>query len=237
LSGSSRRQAWSWVRPWNVLTIRSRARTPDFAAALAAGGVVLDFSTLEGTQGLLEALEVLPLPAVVAVTGLGTGLRERWTALSQRAPVILASNLSIGAAVVRLLCASAARALPDFDLEVAEIHHIAKADAPSGTALDIVAALAEARGLEPAGSVVHGRRPGDGGRRQGSIGVHAIRGGTVTGEHEILFLGRNERVTIRHSAESREIFATGALRAAAWLEARRAGLYRIDDVVAGALGP
>jgi 4-hydroxy-tetrahydrodipicolinate reductase len=211
--------------------------TADVPGALSAGGVVVDFSLPGAGAGLLDALESTPRPAVVAVTAMDGALRGRWTELSGRAPVLLASNLSLGAATLRLLAARAARMLADFDVEVTEIHHRGKADAPSGTAVDIVAQIAEVRGYDPAGAAVHGRRPGEGPRSPSTIGVHAVRGGTVAGEHEVLLLGEHERLTLHHSAESREIFARGALRAAAWLEGRGAGLYSMDDVVGAGLGP
>lgn len=211
--------------------------TADAQAALEAGDVVLDFSTIPGSAALIEALGRAPRPAVVAVTGFTPELGELWSKLSSRAPVLLASNLSLGAAVLRLLAARAARALVEFDVEVTEIHHRAKADAPSGTALDIVAQIAGARGLDPGAAVVHGRRPGEGPRLAGSIGVHAVRGGSVAGEHEVLLLGEQERLSLHHSAESRVIFARGALKAAAWIAGRDPGLYSMDEVASASLGP
>jgi len=205
--------------------------------ALAACDVVLDFSVPEGSAALAEALEATPRPAVVAVTGMGPGLRARWTALAGRVPVLLASNLSLGAAVLRQLGARAARALPGFDVEIVETHHRGKADAPSGTALDIVAGISRARGLDPAACPAYGRRPGDGKRLDGAIGVHAVRGGTVTGEHEILLLGDHERLSLRHTAEARVVFARGALEASRWIAGRAPGLYSMDDVAADALDP
>jgi len=207
------------------------------AAALERGDVVVDFSIPSASAGLLDALEATPRPCVVAVTGLDAGLRGRWEALSGRTAVLLASNLSIGATALRLLAARAARALADFDVEIVEAHHSAKADAPSGTALDIASEIAGARGLDPAEAIACGRQPGEGPRDGRTIGVHAVRGGTVTGEHEVLLLGEHERLVLGHSAESREIFARGALRAARWILDREPGLYRMDDVLGAALAP
>ncbi len=209
----------------------------DPAAAIALGEVVVDFSIPAAGPGLLDALEASPRPSVVAVTGMPAGLRARWQALAGRTAVLLASNLSLGAAALRLLAARAARALADFDVEIVEAHHTGKADAPSGTALDIVSGIAAARGIDPGAATVHGRRPGEGPRAAGSIGVHAVRGGTVAGEHEVLLLGEHERLSLRHSAESREIFARGALRAAQWIAGQEPGLYGMDDVLGPALGP
>ena len=209
----------------------------DASAALARGDVVVDFSIPAASAGLLSALEASPLPSVVAVTGLDADLRTRWATLASRTAVLLASNLSIGAAALRILAARAARALDDFDIEIVETHHTAKADAPSGTALEIVSEIATARGLDPGVATVHGRRPGEGPRAGGTIGVHAVRGGTVTGEHQVLLLGEHERLCLRHSAESREIFARGALRAARWIAAQGPGLYRMDDMLGSALSP
>ncbi len=213
------------------------AVTSDPEAALAGCEAVVDFSTVHATAALAAgALMSSPRPLVVAVTALPAEVRKDLARVSAIAPVLVASNLSVGAAVLRLLSARAARALPDFDVEILEAHHVAKVDAPSGTATDIVTAVARARGIEPLSAIVHGRRPGDGPRVLGTIGVHAVRGGTVTGEHQVMFLGQNERVTLAHGAESRAIFARGALRAATWLVGQKPGLYCIDDVVQELLG-
>jgi 4-hydroxy-tetrahydrodipicolinate reductase len=210
--------------------------TDDLDGALAGCDAVIDFSTVEGTARLAAALERTPRPAVVAVTALGEDVLGRLEGVGANAPVIVASNLSVGAAVLRLLAARAVRALPDFDIEIVEAHHTGKRDAPSGTAMDIARAVAGARGRDVREDVVHGRRPGEGPRRDGSIGVHAVRGGTVTGEHQVMLLGESERLTLHHGAESRAIFARGAVRAALWLVGRPPGMYRVDDVVGDSLG-
>jgi 4-hydroxy-tetrahydrodipicolinate reductase len=213
----------------------SVAVSSDLAAGLAAGDVLVDFSVAEASPPLLDALEAMPLPSVVAVTGLTPELGQRWRRLSERVPVLLASNLSLGAAVLRLLAARAARALAGFDVEVVETHHRMKADAPSGTALDIVRDVAAARDQDPGRCTVHGRRPGDPARETATIGVHAVRGGTVAGEHEVRLLGEHERLCLHHSAESRAIFARGALDACGFVLGREPGLYCVDDVVGEAL--
>lgn len=209
--------------------------TADVDAALASCHVAVDFSTVEGAATLARALIGTPRPAVVAVTALPDQVRIDLERASREAPVMLASNLSVGAAVLRLMSARAARALTDFDVEVVEAHHTGKVDAPSGTAMDIAAAVARARDLDPREAIVYGRRPGEGPREAACVGVHAVRGGTVTGEHQVMLLGHNERVVLSHSAESRAIFARGALRAARWLRGRSPGLYGMDDMVSDAL--
>ncbi len=210
------------------------AVTTDAAAAVKGRGVVIDFSTVEGSASLLDALEAFPLPSVVGVTGLPAAVRARWEAIAGRTAVIVAPNLSMGAAVLRRLSGIAARALPGFDVEIVEAHHRGKADAPSGTAIAVLDSVARAREIDPAASTVHGRRPGEGPRRPGTIGVHAVRGGSVTGDHTVMLLGDHERIEIRHVAESREIFARGAIAAALWLEKNGPGLFTMDDVVSSA---
>jgi len=204
--------------------------------ALAAGGVVVDFSLPDAADPLLDALERRPLPCIVATTGMDEATSGRWERLSETVAVLLASNLSMGAALLRLLATRAAQVLDDWDVEVVEAHHRGKKDAPSGTAGDIVASLCAARGLDPDRAAVHGRGPGPSPREEGTIGVHAVRGGTVTGEHRVHLLGDGERLLLAHGAESRIVFARGALRAARWIADRPAGLYGPDDVVADAAG-
>jgi 4-hydroxy-tetrahydrodipicolinate reductase len=198
----------------------------------AAGTVVVDFSSPAGLRVLVERLARRPLPLVCGTTGLAQDDERLLDELSRRAPVLAAPNMSVGVAAARAAAAMLARALGDgFDVEIAEIHHGAKKDAPSGTALALARAVREARGGadEPVLDRTTRGRP----REKGGVGIAALRGGAVVGEHTVYFLGEDERVELVHRASSRRVFARGALRAARWLAGRAAGRYGMEDVLRG----
>ena len=141
-------------------------------------------------------------------------------------------NLSLGVNLLQMLAKKAAQVLGDaFDAEIVERHHHNKKDAPSGTALMLAKSVHE--GFGGGKENVYGRHGMVGERRQSEIGIHAVRGGTIVGEHEVMFAGEDEIVTLAHSARSRKVFASGALKAAAWLQGRAPGLYDMDDLLAG----
>ena len=169
------------------------------------------------------------LPLVIGTTGLTAAQEEQIREAAKVIPIVRALNFSTGVAVLRRLVAMAAKTLgEDFDIEIVETHHNQKEDAPSGTAKALLAAA------DPDGEyeVKHGRegRPGKRGRE---IGMHALRGGTVAGEHSVMFYGPMEEIELRHRADSREIFARGAVRAAQFAAQAKPGLYSIDDVLFG----
>lgn len=199
-------------------------------AAAPDGTVVVEFSAPAGLRLLCERLAARPLPLVSGTTGLGPDDERRLDALAERVAVLHAPNMSVGVAAARAAAALLARALGDgFDVEVLEIHHGAKKDAPSGTALALARAVAEARGEAPGpvlDRTVRGRP-----RERGGVGVAALRGGGVVGEHTVFFLGEDERLEVTHRAASRRVFARGALRCARWLVGRGPGRYRIDEVL------
>ena len=192
--------------------------------------VIVDFSTWKPGADLLTWAVKHRIPAVIATTGLS---EEQLAAIDEAAkviPIFRSGNMSLGIALLRALAKKAASVLGEsFDIEIVETHHNRKADAPSGTALMLLDAVKE--GCESEREAVYGRHGRDCKRKKQEIGVHALRGGTVTGEHEVLFLGASERVKISHSAENRSVFAAGALRAAEFLVDRKPGLYSMDDVV------
>ncbi len=204
--------------------------TGDPGAALAGAAVVVDFSAPAGTAVLLEALRRRPIPAVIGTTGLGPAHDEAIGALAAEVPVVVAPNMSLGVNVLRRLVRDAARALSGWDHELVEIHHRRKVDAPSGTAL----ALADDLGAAPA-QRLGGRRGAVGPRPDGELGIHAVRGGDVPGEHTVYLLGEGERLELVHRAGDRRIFALGALRAAAWVHTpgRVPGRYSMDEVLFG----
>jgi len=199
-------------------------------ATVPARCVVLDFSSPAGLRALLDRLAAHPLPLVTGTTGLSADDDRRLDELAARAPVLHAPNMSVGIAALHAAAAMLARALGDgFDVEIAELHHGAKRDAPSGTALALARAVEQARG-EPSGPVLDRTTRGRP-RERGGVGVAALRGGAVVGEHTIYFLGEDERVEVTHRAVSRRAFARGALRAAKWLADRAPGRYAFDRIL------
>lgn len=201
-------------------------------AALAAAPVYIDFTTPAATRALAMAARGRRVAAVIGTTGLDAETDGAIAALAEVAPVVAAPNFSVGVNLVLGLVAQAARALgPAWDAEIVELHHKAKRDAPSGTALGIARSIAAARGQDLA-AVGRYSRDGDvGPRPDGEIGAVAVRGGDVVGEHTAYFFGAGERVEISHRATDRAIFAQGALRAAAWVVGKKPGRYDMLDVL------
>ena len=194
-----------------------------------APAVLVDFSFADAFD---NALAIARARRIAFVSGT-TGLSERQQAALRDAaaaiPVLWSANFSIGVAVLGRLVREAARALSDWDCEIAEAHHRHKKDAPSGTALTLGRAVAEARGVEF--ERVANLRERDAMRDASTIGFASVRAGDIVGEHTVLFAGEGERVELTHRATDRTIFARGALRAAAWIANRPASLYTLDDVI------
>ncbi|MBQ8200739.1 MAG: 4-hydroxy-tetrahydrodipicolinate reductase [Clostridia bacterium] len=192
--------------------------------------VIVDFSTWKPGADLLTYAVKHHVPAVIATTGL---TEEQLSAIDEAAkviPIFRSGNMSLGIALLRALAKKAASVLGEsFDIEIVEAHHNRKADAPSGTALMLVDAVKE--GCAEERQAVYGRHGRDAKRQKQEIGVHALRGGTVTGEHEVCFFGTSERIKLSHSAENRSVFAAGALRAAEFLVGKEPGIYTMDDIV------
>ena len=189
----------------------------------------VDFSHPDNLQRTLESAVRRRIPLVIGTTGFDDAQGEAIRAASRSIPIVWSANFSVGVAVLARLARLAARALGDeFDMEIVETHHNQKADAPSGTAKLIL------RHIDPEGAYtpVYGRhgRPGARGKE---IGVHAVRGGTAAGEHSLRFFGQMEELELRHRADSREIFARGALKAAEFAQRMKPGLYDMEDVLFG----
>jgi 4-hydroxy-tetrahydrodipicolinate reductase len=190
--------------------------------------VVIDFSLPEGLLAGLRQLEGRAL--VSGVTGGGAELAAALEEAATVGPLLVAANFSTGVHVLAHAVRMAAAALPKHDVEIVEAHHRLKVDAPSGTALLLAQAVAEARGWSLEEHLRHGRS-GRVGVRGEEIGMHALRGGDVVGEHTVWFAGEGERVMLGHVASSRDTFAHGALRSAAWLVGRPAGRYTMGQVL------
>ena len=205
--------------------------TENAAAALASAELAIVFANPEGSLALLRLASDAGVPCVVGTTGFGPEQRTEIEALGRRIPIVLAANFSVAVNVLFHLAREAATLLGDgFDAEVLELHHAAKLDAPSGTALRLAEAIAEGRSAAERRFVL-AREGETGARGVGSIGVQALRGGDNPGEHTVLFLGRGERLELAHRAATRDHFARGALRAAAWLIGRPPGLYDMEQVI------
>jgi len=203
--------------------------TDDPGRLLESATAVIDFTLPPATAAICPRCAELGIPLVVGTTGLDDGQQEALRQAARRVPVVFAPNMSVGVNVLLRLAAEAARLLgPDYDLEIVEAHHGRKVDAPSGTALALARALT---GGSPGQRACHGRSGQVGPRPADQIGIHAVRGGDVVGEHTVLFLGEGERVELVHRASSRQTFARGAVRALRWAAGRPPGLYSMGDVL------
>lgn len=194
--------------------------------------VVIDFSTPSATAKLLPVCAGQHIPMVIGTTGLDANTRAGLERAAERVAVVFAPNFSQGVNALYHLAARAAELLgPTFDAEIVEIHHRHKIDAPSGTAARLAEVVAHAKQLDSARAVSHGRTGQVGVRPFEEIGVMALRGGDVVGEHTLYLVGEGERIELTHRATDRSIFARGAVRAAHWVIGRPAGLYDMADVM------
>jgi 4-hydroxy-tetrahydrodipicolinate reductase len=204
----------------------------DIAQAIRECDVVVDFSHPNASSELGRACAEAKKPAVIGTTGHSTEERAALEKLALSVPVVLSPNFSVGVNALFWLTRKAAHMLGDgFDLEITEMHHRLKKDAPSGTAKKLAEILCEVRGLDYAKDVRHGREGLIGERPEKEIAVHSIRGGDVVGDHTVIFAGAGERLELSHKAASRETFALGALRAARWIVGKPPGLYSMEDVL------
>lgn len=204
----------------------------DPLSAFAAADGVLDFTTPEATTYFTELAAQARIVHVVGTTGLGEKEFARLAAASRHARIVRSGNMSLGVNLLAGLVRKVAAALgEDFDIEILEMHHRMKVDAPSGTALLLGEAAAEGRQVSLADTRVSTRDGHTGARRPGDIGFATLRGGSVVGDHSVVFAGPGERITLSHHAEDRAIFARGAVRAALWAFDRKPGLYGMTDVL------
>jgi 4-hydroxy-tetrahydrodipicolinate reductase len=205
---------------------------PDLAQVARSGQVGFDFTAPEAAIANIAKAADAGLAMVVGTTGMTPEALARARDLARRIPLLVAPNMSVGVNVMYTLLAQAAAKLGDeYDVEVSEIHHHFKADAPSGTAVKMAQVIAGALGRDLDQVGVFGRKGMVGERKPQEIGVHALRGGDIAGEHTVIFAGMGERVEITHRAHSRDNFARGALRAARWLAGKPAGLYDMGDAL------
>ncbi len=204
--------------------------TNDMAKLIEASDVVIDFSTPVATEALLEeTIKDGSKPLVIATTGFNKHQQNLLIEASKKVPVLYATNMSLGVAVLNKLVALASKTLSDFDCEIVEQHHRYKIDSPSGTALTLAEHAAEARDLDLDKVRISGRDGEIGARTKDEIGVMSIRGGDVVGRHTVGFYNDGEFIELNHTATSRNTFSKGAIKAAKWLVNQEAGLYSIND--------
>ena len=200
-----------------------------FAECEAEADVIIDFSHHSMTGALLDFAEAKNLPVVLATTGQTDEEKARIRQAAGKIPVFLAANYSLGIATLTDLVKRAAALYPDGEIEIVEQHHDRKLDAPSGTALALFSAVKEVR---PAAEANCGRS-GQGKRTKDEVGIHAIRMGNIVGVHEVMIGTQNERITLKHEAFSRGVFAEGSIRAATFLVGKPAGMYDMKDLLEG----
>jgi 4-hydroxy-tetrahydrodipicolinate reductase len=204
----------------------------DFTAGVAKSDAVIDFSHHSACEPVLANCVAGKKSLVIGTTGHSDEEVAAIRAAAQIIPIVFSGNYSTGVNALYWLTRKAAEILgPEFDLEIIETHHRLKKDAPSGTAKNLAEILATVRGLAYNADARHGRHGDVGARTKREIGMHAIRGGDVVGDHTVLFASPGERLELTHKASSREIFARGALRAALWAHGKPAGLYTMQDVL------
>jgi 4-hydroxy-tetrahydrodipicolinate reductase len=236
LSAAVDRPGHGWIGQdlGQVMGVAARGLTvtDDIGAALAASDVIIDFTAPAATLALAERAADSGVGHVIGTTGFDDDDIAALAKIGAHGHIVRAGNMSLGVNLLVTLARQVAGALgEDYDIEIIETHHRHKVDAPSGTALMLGEAVAEGRGVVLADMADRARDGITGARRDGAIGFHAIRGGDFIGEHDVVFAGPGERVTLRHVASDRALFARGALRAALWLEGREPGEYSMLDVL------
>ena len=206
--------------------------TNDYKTFIQSCDVIIDFSLPEATEKLLlKVLEGYTKPIVVGTTGLNEQQINLLKEASKKIPILYATNMSRGVALLNKISSIVASTLEEFDIEICEMHHKHKKDAPSGTALTLANSVALARGLELDKVRVSGRNGNIGERNRDEIAVMSLRGGDIVGKHTVGFYADGEFIELTHVATSRETFASGAIKASKWLIGKDAGLYSINDVL------
>jgi 4-hydroxy-tetrahydrodipicolinate reductase len=207
-------------------------RGDDLRKVIDDADVLVDFTYHESTANFAEICSAHKKPMVIGTTGHSDAERKNVQVISAKIPMVWASNFSTGVNVLFWLTRKTAEVLgPDYDLEIVEMHHRLKKDAPSGTASTLAKILAETRRQQLDKVLRHGREGLAGERTATEIGMHSIRGGDVVGDHTVIFAATGERVELSHKASSREAFANGALRAAQWVVGKTPGVYDMLDVL------
>jgi 4-hydroxy-tetrahydrodipicolinate reductase len=211
---------------------KSLAVSDSLSAVLADADVLMDFTVADATDHNVAACEAMGCALVLGTTGLSSAAQRRIVLAAREIPIVQAPNFSIGVNLCFELLDTAARILgDDVDIEISEVHHRHKVDAPSGTAIAMGEVVARALGRNLAQSAIYGREGVTGERERSTIGFHSIRAGDIVGEHTVMFAAEGERVEITHRAGSRMTFARGAIRAAEWITSQPPGLYGMREVL------
>ncbi len=212
---------------WSEVFLRDSLRQGGIGA-----DVYIDFTSPESSVMYLEQAVNLKLPAVIGSTGFTEEHKAKLSEAAGKIPVLWAPNMSVGVSVLYKIAEQMTKMLgPQYDIEILEAHHNRKKDAPSGTAIKLQETIARARNLSPEKTRVTGRSGQVGERTPEEIGVLALRGGDIVGEHTVFFCGPGERLELAHRAQTRDTFAQGAIRAAAWIVGKEPGLYSIEDTL------
>lgn len=203
----------------------------DFSKCTEDADVVIDFSNPGALSSLLEFCTSRKIPAIICTTGFSDSQTAEIKRASTQIPIFRSGNMSLGINLMTRLLKTAATVLgKDFDIEITEKHHNKKVDAPSGTALMLADAMSDDLPYEP--EYIYDRHAERHAREKNEIGIHSIRGGTIVGEHEVIFAGNNEIIEIKHSALSREVFANGAMEAARFMSSvKKSGIYDMSDLI------
>lgn len=205
-----------------------------FDEACEKPDVIIDFSHPSSLDGMLTYAVANGVPCVICTTGYSDEQRKQIKDASESAAIFCSGNMSLGINLLIALCKQATKVLGGgFDIEIVEKHHNLKVDAPSGTALMLADAISETLPQEP--QYVYDRHAYRKKRDKNEIGIHAVRGGTIVGEHEVIFAGHDEVITLTHQAQSKEVFAVGSVNAAVFLASQPAGMYDMSDMLSSIL--
>jgi 4-hydroxy-tetrahydrodipicolinate reductase len=206
--------------------------TADVESLLSPDTVIIDFSAPQASLAALAAARRKKSGMVVCTTGFTPDEKKIIFEAAKEIPLVMAPNMSIGVTLMFRVAEMVAKVLgPDFDVEIVEAHHNQKKDAPSGTALGFAEAVARGHGVDLSEKANYGREGMTGARSRGEIGIHAVRGGDIVGDHTVLYAGDGERIELKHMAHSRQTFAQGAVKAALFLKGKSPGLYNMFDVL------
>lgn len=201
----------------------------DFSKAPITGDVIIDFSHHSMISNLLDYIEKTNIPAVICTTGISEENLSRINVLKENTAIFMSGNMSLGINLLIKLVKDAAKVLEDdFDIEIIEKHHNKKVDSPSGTAYMIGNAILDSCSNEK--TFIHGREGNNAKRDKKEIGIHAVRGGTIVGEHQVIFAGTDEIIEIGHKASSKKVFAKGAISAARFINGKEKGMYDMNNI-------
>lgn len=202
----------------------------DFDSVKEKVDVIIDFSSPLNFERLSKYIEKTGTPAVLCATGYSEEQNSKVNELSKKVAIFRSANMSLGVNLLETLVKTASLVLEGFDIEITEMHHNKKVDAPSGTAFMLAEAV---KSVLPEKFFLYGREGKVGARTKDEIGIHALRGGNVVGEHEVIFAGENEIIKLSHSASDRSVFADGAVKASQYIVTKKSGLYNMSDMING----